>query len=57
MTKLIAVISLTIIALGMHILAMINGWGLEVKSWWWIIGVNIIMQFIVELLKVIVREK
>jgi len=30
------------LAITVSILVMINGWGLEPKSWWWIIGVNTI---------------
>jgi len=25
----------------MSILVMMNGWGLEPKSWWWIIGISL----------------
>jgi len=30
-----------IIAIALSVLVMIKGWGLEPKSWWWIIGVGV----------------
>ena len=46
----------SILALSLSILVMINGWGLEPKSWWWIIGVGygglIFIHIIVEICKV-----
>lgn len=38
----------TIIGLSLTILAMIYGWGLEPKSWWWIIGVGICIRLLAE---------
>ena len=29
------------LVVGLSILVMIKGWGLEPKSWWWIIGVGV----------------
>jgi hypothetical protein len=37
MTKVIVNVFGLIIAIGIQILVMINGWGLEPKSWMWII--------------------
>ena len=34
---------------GMQILVMINGWGLEPQSWWWIIGVGVIGHMTIQL--------
>ncbi len=30
-----------VIGIGVQILVMINGWGLEPKSYWWIIGISL----------------
>jgi len=40
--KLVTVLTGFVIAIVVSVLVMINGWGLEPKSWWWIIGVNFI---------------
>ena len=32
------------VALTFSVLVMIHGWGLEPKSWWWIIGVGMGLQ-------------
>jgi len=37
---LLAMMFLLALTIGCEILAMIKGWGLEPKSWWWIIGVG-----------------
>ena len=34
------------IGVGTSVAVGIKGWGLEPKSWWWIIGVYLIGQFI-----------
>ena len=31
---------------GLHILVMINGWGLEPKSWGWIIGIGVVVNML-----------
>lgn len=38
-----------IIAIGMPILVLINGWGLEPKSWGWIIGASFFGQVLAQL--------
>jgi len=38
--KLIIIMLGIVLAIGLSILVMIYGWGLEPKSWWWIIGVG-----------------
>jgi len=40
--KIIVVLAGISLAIAVSILVMINGWGLEPKSWWWIIGGNTI---------------
>jgi RsiW-degrading membrane proteinase PrsW (M82 family) len=35
-----------IVSIGCGVLSMIYGWGLTPKSWWWIIGFNLIGMFI-----------
>ena len=32
------------LAVALSILVMIHGWGLEPKSWWWIIGIGVFGQ-------------
>jgi len=36
------------LSVGMSVLVMIYGWGLEPKSWWWIIGVGFFGQIIAQ---------
>uniref|UniRef100_A0A6M3IS46 Uncharacterized protein n=1 Tax=viral metagenome TaxID=1070528 RepID=A0A6M3IS46_9ZZZZ len=48
--KLVIVIFGLCIAVGLSILVMIKGWGLEPKSWWWIIGVGIFGQIFAQLI-------
>ncbi|MCP4607726.1 MAG: hypothetical protein GY845_03275 [Planctomycetes bacterium] len=50
MNKLIALLFVITVTIGMSILVMIYGWGLEPKSWWWIIGVGIFGQMFMKLI-------
>ena len=38
MSKLLALIFIAALAVGLQILVMIYGWGVQPQSWWWIIG-------------------
>jgi hypothetical protein len=33
--------------IGLSVLVMIHGWGLEPKSWWWILGVGVCVTLLV----------
>lgn len=55
--KFVATMSLFAIGLTLGILAMIHGWGLEPKSWWWIIGVGVGGRFIAMLMQEIVKKE
>ena len=44
MSKILALFFVFAVLVGMSILTMIYGWGLEPKSWWWIIGVGVFGQ-------------
>lgn len=57
MNKFIAVTALYTLGMTLGILTMIHGWGLEAKSWWWIIGVGIIIKIIIETMNIISKEK
>lgn len=45
------------VAIGGTILVMIHGWGVQPKSWWWIIGGGIGLQLVVQIIIVIGSEK
>jgi len=38
------------LAVALSILVLIHGWGLEPKSWWWIIGVGVFGQIMAQLI-------
>ncbi len=38
--KIVVAISGMCLAIVLGVLVLIHGWGLEPKSWWWIIGVG-----------------
>lgn len=46
-----------IISMAIGIFVMIHGWGIEPKSWWWIIGGGILARFIVEVMMAFGRHK
>ena len=46
-----------ILTIIISIAVMINGWGLEPKSWWWIIGGGILLKFLVEILSQIAKNE
>lgn len=43
------VITGLVISIGTSILVMMYGWGLEPKSWWWILGVYFFGQILAQL--------
>ena len=49
-TYLFALFAYMAMLIGLSILVMIHGWGLEPKSWWWILGVGIGVQVILRAL-------
>lgn len=38
LSKILAVFFLLCATFGLSYLIMVNGWGLEVKSWYWVVG-------------------
>lgn len=54
-SKAIANVSLSIIALGITVLVMIYGWGLTPKSWPWIILGGIGARLIVAIMEAVVK--
>ena len=57
MNKIIATISLYILAFILSVLILIHGWGLEPKSWWWIIGGGVIIKILLEAMLTISKEE
>ena len=37
------------LAIGTSILVMVKGWGLEPRSWWWIIGASLLGHLVAQL--------
>ena len=56
MTKLIVVLFGFTLTLIVSIWTMIYGWGLEPKSWWWIIGGGIFIRIMIALMEQIGKE-
>jgi hypothetical protein len=56
-TRIIAFVSLFVIGLTLTILVMIYGWGLEPKSWWWIIGGGIAGRILLGILEIITKQE
>lgn len=44
LNKLVAIVSMFAISVGCSVCVMIYGWGLQPRSWWWIIGVGFFVQ-------------
>ena len=57
MKELIILIFGTIIGISLSITVMIYGWGLEPKSWWWIIGGGIFLRILVGIMETAGSEK
>lgn len=43
-SKLVAVVSIIAMGLALQILILTLGWGLELKSWGWVIGIGLFGQ-------------
>jgi len=56
MNKIISVLALFTLCMVINILVMINGWGLEPKSWWWIIGGTYFARTVVEIMSTVAKE-
>ncbi len=52
---LIAILGLAI-SVTITVLVMIKGWGLEPKSWFWIIGVSLVGQIGVQMIVQLVKD-
>lgn len=50
MKELIIVCFGLIIGAALNIAVMIKGWGLEAQSWWWIIGIGVFAQLLVQII-------
>ena len=57
MSKFIATMSMFCVGLALGIMIMIYGWGLEPKSWWWILGGGIGLRLIVLIIEAIVKKE
>lgn len=49
LNKFIAITALYAVSIGVGALTMIHGWGIEPKSWGWIIGSGVVGRLIVEI--------
>jgi hypothetical protein len=56
MNKIISILALYALGIVLTIMVMINGWGLEPKSWWWIIGGGIVLRFIIEMIQAAAKK-
>lgn len=52
---LIAFFGLTLSVI-LTVLVMINGWGLEPQSWWWIVGVGVFGQLATQIIIAIAND-
>lgn len=57
MTKFLAVLAVTAMSIVLGVAILMYGWGLEPKSWWWIIGGGVVGRFLVELAAEIARRE
>jgi hypothetical protein len=57
MDKIIASFAIFALTIIVGILVMIQGWGLEPKSWWWIIGGGVFIKFALAILEVIQKNE
>lgn len=46
-----------IVSIGLGIVIMMEGWGLEPQSWWWIIGGGVFLRFLSEFMIAISKSK
>ena len=49
MSKLLMNLFALVVIVGMQILVLMLGWGLEPKNWWWIIGVGVFANLIIHM--------
>ena len=56
MNKIISILALYALGIVLTIMVMINGWGLEPKSWWWIIGGGLALRFIIEMIQAAAKK-
>lgn len=47
---LLAALAFLIVCVSLNILVMMYGWGLQPKSWWWIIGVGIFINLFLRII-------
>jgi predicted membrane protein len=57
LNKLVANIAMLAVILSMEAAAMIYGWGLKPRSWWWIIGIGFFANIGVRILSDKMREE
>jgi len=56
MNKFLAVTFVWILSIVLGVFVMICGWGVEPKSWWWIIGGGIGARFVVEVVGILAKK-
>ncbi len=44
MNKLLAILFVLTCIVALQVLIMMHGWGLEPRSWWWIVGGGVVGQ-------------
>ena len=52
---LLCVFGITV-AVTTSVMVMINGWGLEPRSWWWIIGATLVGHLIAQLIFTVAKN-
>jgi len=57
MSKLIAVFSIMVVSFILGVVVLIHGWGLDPKSWWWIIGGGFLGRIFTEILLLIIKDE
>ncbi len=50
MAKFLAVIFMILIGLSMQVGVMMLGWGVQPKSWWWIVGIGFFGQITAQII-------
>ncbi len=57
MVKFIAITAIYALAVLVGIGVMVFGWGLQPKSWWWIIGGGVFGRMVIECMNAIVKAE
>lgn len=57
MEKVLSQLFLVSLAVGTTVLTMMFGWGLQPKSWWWIVGCGVFANTAIRLLANTLEEK